>query len=94
MKDEADKWRRDNPKDETLEVDKDDEDTENEIGPDCYPLDFGIMGLARSRLWIRNDYIRIYNRCEGLYNDVEHDKSGIAPSIVITGQPGIGKSFS
>ena len=93
MKDEADEWHRDNPEDETLEVDKDDENTESQIGSGCYPLDFGIMSLTRSQLWIRKDYILIYNCCEEIYNYVKHDKSGIAPSVVITGQPRIGKSF-
>ena len=74
MKDEEDEWRRENPEDETLEVDKDDENTENQIGPGCYPLDLGIMGLSRSQLWIRKDYILIYNRCEEFYNHVKHDK--------------------
>jgi hypothetical protein len=94
MKDEEDEWRRDNPKDETLEVDKDDENTENQIGPGCYLLDVGVMDLGRSQLWIRKDYIMIYDRCEDIYNHIKYDESRIVPSVVITGQPGIGKSFS
>ena len=37
IKDEVDKSHRDNPEDEILEVDKDDENTENEIWPRLLP---------------------------------------------------------
>ena len=95
MKDEEDKWRRDHPENERFAVDEEDnEDMANEIGQGCYPLDFGIPDLARSKLWIRKEYIRIYDGCEVFYNDNERFGGGIAPSAIITGQPGISKSFS
>ncbi|KAI0256323.1 hypothetical protein BJV78DRAFT_1151083 [Lactifluus subvellereus] len=74
-----------------LEVDDDGENMGNEIGPGCYPLDFGDEDLGRSKLWIRKDYIRIHDCCEEFYNDITRLKS-IAPSVIITGQPGIADS--
>ncbi|KAI0255603.1 hypothetical protein BJV78DRAFT_1119377 [Lactifluus subvellereus] len=75
-----------------LGVDDDGEDTEAETGPGCYPLDFGDENYARSKIWIRKDYIRIYDRCEEFHNRMTHIRS-IAPSVIITGQPGIGKTY-
>ncbi|KAI0256325.1 hypothetical protein BJV78DRAFT_1358290 [Lactifluus subvellereus] len=81
MKDEEDEWRRHHwhPEDERMKVDDGDEDMENEIDQGCYALDF--------------DYMRIYDFCETFYNDVESFDSGIAPSVIITGQPRIGKTY-
>ncbi len=77
--------------DESMDVDVDDD----EIGPGSYILDIGIKGLSYSKIWIRADYIRIYDYCNDHYNRsmsiflLSNKKE--APSVVITGQPGIGK---
>ena len=83
MTEEAQEWRRSHPlnKDEFWD----------DIGPDCYALDFGIKHLERSKLWIRNDYLRIYDYCNQHYDTVKSFRSGIAPSVVITGQAGVGE---
>jgi hypothetical protein len=71
-----------------------DSDPESETGPGCYPLDFQ-LDLWGSRLWIRKDYIRMYDFCNQWYGEVTskdsrgNDKE--APSVVISGQSGIGK---
>jgi hypothetical protein len=46
-----------------------------------------------SRLWIRKDYIRIYDECKDYY---DRPPSGVPKprSVVITGQPGIGECIS
>ncbi|KAI0252208.1 hypothetical protein BJV78DRAFT_1203405 [Lactifluus subvellereus] len=74
-----------------MEVDEDDENIGTEIGPGCYPLDLDIQNLGPSKLWIRQDYIRIYGFCDKLYNTLKDDYCGTR--VVITGQPGIGKSY-
>jgi hypothetical protein len=57
----------------------------------CYVLDISIPEMQVSRLWIRADYIRIFNYFQAFY-----DKHAIpmarVPSGVLTGQPGIGDS--
>ena len=62
-----------------------------EIGPGCYALDFGMEHLERSKLWIRTEYLQIYDYSNEHYDKVKSLVSGIAPSVVITGQAGIGE---
>jgi hypothetical protein len=64
---------------------------DNEIDTDCFLLDFDIGLLGRSRLWVRKDYIRIYEYCNRYCEDVEDNGQHVPPSVVITGQPGIGE---
>lgn len=64
-------------------------DGEDDIIPGCCALDFG--HIDRQSIWIRADYIRIYDYIEGHYN--KHAKRvGRAPSAVVTGEPGVGES--
>jgi hypothetical protein len=71
-------------------IEVDDSDPESETGPGCYLLDFQ-LGLWGSRLWIRKDYIRMYDFCNQWYGHVtSRDFRHAAPSVVITGQSGIG----
>src|SRR5258708_6020015 len=75
-----------------MDVDMDEEE-EDEIGPECYILNIGIKGLPHSKIWIRTDYIRIYDYCSGHYEScLSQPSRWVAPSIIITGQPGVGKS--
>ncbi|KIM90035.1 hypothetical protein PILCRDRAFT_812840 [Piloderma croceum F 1598] len=67
-------------------------DEDDDILPGCYDLDISIDGMAPSSLWIRADYIRIYNFFQAHYDKHAHPMAR-APSAVLTGQPGIGKSF-
>ena len=83
MTEEEQEWRRSHP---NL-----DDGYGTEIGPGCYALDFGIEHLERSKLWIRSDYLQIYDYCNEHYDRVKNLVSGIAPSVVITGQAGIGE---
>ena len=65
----------------------DDVDEDDDIIPGCYLLDLGIDG---TKIWIRADYIRIYNFLEAHY-EKSPAPSFRAPAAVITGQPGIGQ---
>ena len=62
---------------------------DDEIGPGCHILDIGIPALGCMKLWIRKEYIRVYNYC----NDyMEANWNGqLSPSMVIMGSPGIGQ---
>ncbi len=82
------------PENKSLNVDWDEdaeEDEEDGIGPGCYILDLGIPDIGRSKLWIRREYIRLYK----YYNEYleSRRKEQVPPSVVITGQPGIGERF-
>ena len=58
-----------------------------------YVLDLG-LAFGRSNVWVRKEYIRMYSRCtEHLEaNPCKHKRTLQSnPSVVITGQPGIGR---
>ncbi|KIM80623.1 hypothetical protein PILCRDRAFT_822364 [Piloderma croceum F 1598] len=65
-------------------TDEDDDDI-----PGCYPFSVGIEDIT---VWIRADYIRTYEALQDYYEKATK-QSGRTPSAVVTGQPGIGKSF-
>jgi len=88
MTDEEQEWRRSHP---DVQVDDPDDYSESDIVPGCYALDFGEERLERSKLWIRRDYLRIYDYCNKHYDRVNSLVSGTAPSVVITGQAGVGE---
>ena len=56
--------------------------------PGCYPFSVGIEDIT---VWIRADYIRIYEALQDYYEKTTK-QSGRTPSAVVTGQPGIGES--
>jgi hypothetical protein len=64
---------------------------DNDIIPGCYLMDFGLEGLGNRRIWVRADYVRIYDYAEFHYNKKSYPPNQ-APSMVVTGQPGIGAS--
>lgn len=53
--------------------------------------DIGIDGLAASSLWIRADYIRIYDTLQDYYKKYAKPRAP-ALSAVLTGQSGIDES--
>jgi hypothetical protein len=62
-------------------------DEDEDIIEGSYVLDTGIRTIKK--IWIRTDYIRIYDCLEKQYNDAA--KVDLEPGVVITGQPGIGE---
>ncbi len=66
--------------DEDMGEDDDDEDTgegedtedtgegNNETGSGCYILDLRVRGI---RVWVRKEYVRIYDYCDRFWNPVE-----------------------
>lgn len=94
MKDEESEWRDTQPGYGDGRMDQDQDETtdmDDDIIPGCYVLDIGIPRLAVSRLWIRADYIRLFNFFQ-MHYDTYAQPIGRAPSAVLTGQPGIGES--
>ena len=63
-------------------------DGDDDIGPNCHILDIGIQALGLQKVWIRNDYIRMYKYCEEHF-ETNFDKAK-SPAVIVTGQPGIG----
>ena len=68
----------------------DDDDT-NDIGPECYVLDTDLK-IPCPIMWVRRDYARIYEYCERLHEKGQTSRS--TPSVVITGQLGVGMCLS
>jgi hypothetical protein len=66
------------------------EGLDDDVIEGCYSLEVDIEGFAYPRIWIRAEYIRIYNALESHYAEPSYPY--LAPSAVITGQPGIGES--
>ena len=97
MKDEEMKWRLTQlPEEKPMDVGVDKPTPEenkkevDDIGPGSYILTLGIPGMEVSRLWIRQEYIRAYDYCEKYLDACI--KATLTPSVVLTGQPGIGAS--
>ncbi|KAF8467514.1 hypothetical protein DFH94DRAFT_638974 [Russula ochroleuca] len=68
-----------------------DDDDDDDIKPGCYVLDIDNEAIKMRSIWIRAEYIRIYDFLVDYYNNKTR-YNGRAPAAVITGQPGIGKS--
>jgi hypothetical protein len=89
MKDEESEWHK-----SQIKTDQDQDeitDTDDDIISGCYVLDISIPRIPVSHLWIRADYICIFNFFQAFYD--KHAKPmAKVPSGVLTGQPGIGES--
>jgi len=66
---------------------------ESEVAQGCFSLELGIPGLRISKLWVRKDYLRIYDHCHEHCEEVRKAEH-LSPSAIITGQPGVGECFS
>ena len=63
------------------------ESLDDDVIPGCYLLD---LGDDFSKIWIRADYVRIYDFVEAYYK-TNPAPSHRAPAVVITGHPGVGE---
>jgi hypothetical protein len=64
-----------------------------EIGPECFGLDLGV-NVKGSKMWVRQDYIRIYDYCSRRHEEGPSSVTARARSVMITGQPGVGVFLS
>ncbi|KAF8501877.1 hypothetical protein BU17DRAFT_71946 [Hysterangium stoloniferum] len=86
MKDESDAWSKADGQGALNELEMDvDDDGEVDILPGCYSLVIGIEGFTQQFIW--RQYEETITHKPGRYF------GGRPPSFVITGQPGIGKTF-
>ena len=63
-------------------------DVDDKIDPGAYMLGIGIQGLPFQKIWIRTEYIRLFDYIQQCHDHVR--TQNLAPAVVITGQPGIG----
>ena len=65
---------------------------ESDIVRGCFPLQVNIPDFRIPNLWVREDYIRIYDYCDSHCKN----RRGVSlwPCAIITGQPGSGECFS
>ena len=55
---------QDEDKEDVYDDDDDDDDEDEDVtGPCRYVLDIGIEGLIVTKLWVRAEYVRIYDYC-------------------------------
>ena len=76
-------------------ADNDDGNPQSETGPGCYPFEICFQPCMRSlRIWIRKDFMRMYDFCDQWYERVSGSMvsraNKQAPSVVIAGQSGVG----
>jgi len=65
---------------------------ESEVVRGCFALHLDVGGFNISKLWVRKDYIRIYDHCSSYCESTRNDPDEhLPPSAVITGQPGVGE---
>ena len=66
---------------------------QSNVSPANFALSFDIENLDPSGLWVREDYVLFYDHCTAYFNTplANIQSNPEPPSIVITGQPGIGK---
>ena len=76
--------------DEDKPIDVDDDD----FPPGCAILDIGIDDLPFQKIWIRADYIRVYDFIESREAPNRMAVNLLPPAAVVTGQPGIGELSS
>jgi hypothetical protein len=102
MDDEEREWldlnahsRDDSTDDDVIIDDGDDGDTDTdedgELIPGCFELEISPNPVLDdvSKIWIRADYIRVYEYAEARYDLCYRRRK--AQAVVVTGQPGIGE---
>jgi hypothetical protein len=74
------------------EGEEEEKEDEDDFMEGCYVLDIDIDGIEGS-IWVRAEYIRIFNHIEELRNKLISSKRKDKKSycIILTGQPGIGE---
>lgn len=89
-------WLQGQLRDKLLNINQDQGpfDEESDVDSDCFTLDLGMPMIFNgwTKVWIRKEFIRIYNLCNDYLETVCN--GGRLRSMIITGQPGIGKWFT
>ena len=71
---------------------EDGSEDEDDIINGCHALDIDIPGIESS-IWVRAEYIRIFDHIKKLYDSVvdQERKDQKSSCVILTGQPGIGE---
>jgi hypothetical protein len=73
------------------QMDNDENQMKTGETPAGFPLHFDIPALKPSTLWVREDYKSLYDFCMYYFNRPNVKSGSKPPSVIITGQPGIGE---
>ena len=73
------------------QMDNDENQMKTGVTQAGFPLRFNIPDLKPSTLWVREDYESLYDWCMYYFNRRNVDSGSKPPSVIITGQPGIGE---
>jgi len=91
---DANKGEQANEEEEEEDEDEDEDDGEDkdDIIDGCYALDVNIPEMETS-IWVRAEYIRIFDHIAKLYNRGvnQERKDQTSSCVILTGQPGIGE---
>ena len=83
IRDEKRKWQETQTADHQMDTDE---------APVKFAFDIGIAAINISTIWVREDYVLLYDYCTARFaRPSVQAKNAKPPSVVITGQPGIGK---
>ena len=73
------------------QMDNDENQMKTGQTPAGFPLRFGVQYFKPSTLWVREDYESLYDFCMYYFNRPNVNSGSEPPSVVITGQSGIGE---
>jgi len=99
MSDEEKEWRRQYPDPNALTLSGGSDHAADRMDVDSgdigsgWVINIGVDGLRWRWIWVRSEYIKIYDYCNEHYEDYLNVVNQRAPCAVVTGQPGIGKSL-
>jgi DNA replication protein DnaC len=85
IREEMYRWQEKKTGHQPMEID------ETNVSPTNFALSFDIEDFDPSGMWIRKDYGLLYDYCTNYFNEPNVKTGDEAPSVVITGQPGVGK---
>jgi hypothetical protein len=82
---ETNQWKKQQPGYQPMDID------ETNALPANFALYFDIDTLNTTNIWVREDYALLYDYCTNRFNRREKKRFSKPSSVVITGQPGVGK---
>ena len=85
IREEMRQWQEKQTRGQPLNTDQ------STVLPANFALYLDIDDLNISSMWVREDYVLLYDHCIAYFNQPKIRPSPMPPSIVITGQPGIGE---
>jgi hypothetical protein len=84
IREEKRKWQETQPGGHEMDIDTDEAAAK-------FAFFFEIDGLNASSMWVREDYMLLYDDCTAHFANPDIGDDSSPPSVIITGQPGVGK---